>query len=184
MIGAIAVVGILLLVVPGLLAPRPAEPTPRPSPTPDPHVVVTDAGTFVIDYEDGSVVVRRTVGDVTSELGRVSVPEAQQPAESGGSLRGAAGYAMVCPTGRADGPEKFMFGHIEFGTGLTYKGPLAAGQGAPDGLFLFAIRPGPITGAARIVVSSDVGSVGTEAALYELALTQGEEQPSGCWVFG
>ena len=97
-IGAVAVVGILLLVVPGMLAPKP-ETTPRPSPTPDPHVVVTEAGTIVFGFEDGSIVVRRTTDAVTTELGRVPVPVEQQPAKSGDPLTGAAVVRDGLPNG-------------------------------------------------------------------------------------
>jgi hypothetical protein len=182
-IGAIAVVGILLLVVPGMLAPQP-ETTPRPSPTPDPHVVVTDAGTIVFGFDDGSIVIRRTADAVTVELGRIPVPSEQQPAKSGDPLSGAALYAMVCPTAGDPGGDRFLVGIMPVGKGITYKGPAALGQVAPDSIFLFALPPGDLDPAAQFEVSSSGGSVGVGTRVFELALIQGAAQPSGCRVFG
>jgi hypothetical protein len=182
-IGAIAVVGILLLVVPGMLAPTP-ETTPRPSPTPDPHVVVTDAGTIVFGFEDGSIVVRRTTDAVTTELGRIPVAPEWRPVTSGGPLNGAAVYAMVCPAASDPAGDRFLLGYIGFGSGMTYRGPGALGQGAPDGLYLFALPRGDLDPAALLEVSSSGGGVGVGANYFELALTEGEEQPSGCRVYG
>lgn len=182
-IGAVVVVGVLLLVVPGMLAPVP-ETTPRPSPTPDPHVVVTEAGTIVFGFEDGSIVVRRTTDSVTTELARMPVPIEQQPAKSGDPLNGAALYAMVCPTASDPGGDRFLLGIMPVGKGIAYRGPAALGEVAPDSLFLFALPPGDIDPAAQFEVSSSGGSVGVGAQVFQLALTQGEEQPSGCRVFG
>jgi hypothetical protein len=186
-IGAIAIVGVLLLVVPGMLVPKApvSTPTPRPSPTPeDPHVVVTEAGTIVFGFETGEIVIRRTVDGVETELARVPVPEAQHPVASGDPLHGAGAYAMVCAADGASGPERFLFGYVEPGTGITYRGPTALGQGAPDGLFLFALPPGDIDPEARFEVGSDAASLGLGARSFERALTEGDEQPSGCRVRG
>jgi hypothetical protein len=181
-IGAVAIAGIALLVVPGMLAPAPPSPTARPSPTPDPHVVVTDAGTVLFGFEDGAIVVRRTVGGVTSDLGRAPLSPEQQPTESGGPLSGAGGYAMACPSSIAAGPEYFWFGHIDFGKGISYRGPVASGQGAPDGLYLFVLPPGDVDSGARFEVVSDAGSFSVVGQSFQLALTEGKEQPSGCRI--
>jgi hypothetical protein len=82
------------------------------------------------------------------------------------------------------GGDRFLLGHIEFGSGMTYHGPGVLGQGAPDGIFLFALPRGDLDPAAQFEVNSSGGGVGVGANYFELALTEGEEQPSGCRVFG
>jgi hypothetical protein len=181
-VGAVAVVGILVLVVPGMLSPNSPSTTPRPTPTPDPHAVVTPAGAIAFGFEDGAIVIRRTTDGVTSELGRVPLAAAEQPIESGAPLSGASVYAMICSSTSAAGPERFLFGHIDFGRGISYSGPAAVGQGAPDGLFLFALPPGNIDPAARLVVTSDAGRFSVGAQYFELAAAEGTEQPSGCRI--
>ncbi len=195
-LGALVIVAIVLLVVPGMLAPKPA-PTAGPSPTAgptsaplDPHVVLTPGGTLVFGLEDGSIVIRRTVGAATTELGRAALPAAMLPTATDAPINGSASYVMVCPSSNGQGQDRFVFGHLDLGQGITYAGPPADGQGAPDGLFLFALRPGDISDSQQIRIQSSSGRVGVPGnevgipgAAFGPAASEGVLQPSGCRIW-
>jgi hypothetical protein len=181
-LGGLALVAIGLLVIPGILSPTPGS-QPRPTRTPDPHLVVTEGGTIEFGLERNAIVIRRTTAGVTTELGRTVLPDEMMPFASGDPLNGSAGFAMVCPSTTGSGSDRFVFGHID-GTGITYRGPKADGQGAPDGLFLFALRPGEVGDSVLATVESSSGSVGVSGRSFGLATSEGKLQPSGCHVEG
>jgi hypothetical protein len=183
-LGGLVIVAIALLLLPGLLSPKPA-PTPAPSPTLlDPHVVVTPNGTLVFAFEDGAIVVRRTVDAVTTELGRAALPGPMLPAATDAPVNGSASFLMVCPAPGGGAQDRFVFGHLD-GSPITYTGPTADGQGAPDGFFLFALRPGEISDALQIRIEVvGHGMVGAPGSEFRFAASDGVLQPSGCRVSG
>jgi hypothetical protein len=181
-IAGLAVVAVGLLVLPGLLSPTPA-PTPRPtSPPLDPHVVDTDDGTVVFSYEDGAIVIRRTIDEVTTELGRAVLSEGFIPGATDLTFSGGSNSIMLCPDASGALTERFAFGW-ESGRGeMSYSGPPAVGQGAPDGMYLFAFLPGgPTTYRFEVKSSTGNGGGGTEEGFAYVA-TNGDLQASGCRV--
>jgi hypothetical protein len=189
-IGVIAVVGILLLVVPGLLAPGPAEPTPRPSPTPDPHVVVTEDGTIVFGIEDAAFVIRETSGTTVRELVRTPVSTVEGP---GGSptMTGAAGFAMACGTPGSSDYRRYVFGPADIppsassAAGMGFIAPDGVGSIAPDGLFLYALDASvPDEEASVSVTYKGQVSIGMGSKAFADMATIGSRQPSGCSVAG
>lgn len=183
-LGGVAIVAVALLVLPGLLFSKPA-PSPAPSPAPlDPHVVVTPNGTLVFAFEDGAIVIRRTVEAVPTELGRAALPGPMLPAATDAPVNGSAGFLMVCPAPGGGAQDRFVFGHLD-GAPIAYTGPTADGQGAPDGFFLFALRPGEISDAQQIRVEVvGQGMVGLPGSELGFAASDGVLQPSGCRVSG
>jgi hypothetical protein len=132
-------------------SPRPSSST-SPAQSPDAHLVVTDEGVVSFQFEVGAIVVRLTKAGVTTELGRAALQtEAPSPGASAAPV-GTELFAMVC--GPADSAEsrRYVFGHTDSGSGVQYSGPQAVGQGASDGLFLFALLPGPMEGQPAIQV--------------------------------
>lgn len=164
-----------------------AGPSPSPSPALSAHQVATDQGIVSFAIEDGAIVVRLEAGGTTTELGRTST-----------SANATSGFAMVC--GPADGPDshRYVFGNLGIGDPIIYQGPPADGQGAPDGTFLFALRPGTIgtTGTIQsqpghpalmveveLVSGSRVRSlVGFPGGAWADAISTGQRQTSGCFV--
>jgi hypothetical protein len=182
-IGVIALLAVGLLVVPGILSP-PAPSAPRPSPAPDAHIVTTDAGTLDFGLEGSAIVVHWTAnGAATIELGRSELPAALVPAATDEPIEGSAEWTMTC-LASSGAPTRIIFGHIGFGKGIEYSGPAAVGQGAPDGLFLFALTGGTFAPEARIEIKSTAGAVGVGAQSFDSTLTDGLRQASGCRVLG
>ncbi len=183
-LGGLAIVAVALLVVPGMLAPKPAS-NAAASPEPlDPHVVVTPDGTLTFGLEDGAIVIRRTVDQVTTELGRATLPASMLPAATDEPVNGSAMFVMLCPLSNEQSQGRFVFGHLD-GPVITYDGPTADGQAALDGLFLFALRPGVISDSQQIHIESSAhNSVGSSGNSFGLAASGGALQPSGCRVSG
>jgi hypothetical protein len=96
---------------------------------------------------------------------------------------GTAMFVMVC--GPADGPgsRRYFFGHVDVTRATEYSGPQALGRIAFDGLFLFALLP-PSNGAqgpVQLLVGDEViGSF--RADIFARGVSDGERQPSGCFV--
>ena len=164
-----------------------AGPSPSPSPALSAHQVATDQGIVSFAIENGSIVIRLEADGTTTELGRTSTP-----------LGDSSGYAMVC--GPADGPasHRYVFGTLGVGAPIVYQGPPADGQGAPDGTFLFALRPGTIgaigtiqsqPGFSDLMVEVELGNgpgvhnaVGFPGSTWATAIASGQRQASGCFV--
>lgn len=188
-IGAIGVVGILLLVVPGMLAPPPAEPTPRPSPTPDPHVVVTEAGTIVFGLEDAAFVIRLTSGATVRELARLPVTTVEGP-DGSPTMSGSAVLAMACGTPGSPDYLRYVFGRADIPPSASssagvFIAPDGIGSVAPDGLFLYALDPVvPDQEAAVSLTYKGEVAVGMGAKAFEDMARIGSRQPSGCSVLG
>lgn len=164
-----------------------AVPSPSPSPALSAFEVATDHGVVSFHLESGAIVVRLKSGGTTTELGRTTT-----------STEGSAGFAMVC--GPADGPtsHRYVFGNLGLGAPIIYQGPPADGQGAPDGTFLFALRPGTIgttgtivsqPGHPALMVQVELGSgpglhnlVGFPGDTWVSAIATGQRQSSGCYI--
>ena len=179
-LGGLVLVAVGLLVVPGLLAPTP-RPTAKPTPTSDPHVVVTAYGVLSIALEGNTLVVRRIDVTPAQALGRVFLPDEMLPAASGGELNGSASFLLACPPpGGGSDLARILFGHVGFGGGVTYTGPPADGQAAPDGLYLYALRPGAVAESAVMDVKSSHGELGVPVSEFTRIATEATLQPSGC----
>ena len=163
-------------------APTPSPSAPRPSPTPaDEHEVVTDQGVVSFRFEGNEIVVRLATGGSTTELGRATLPFISSAPPSGTPApAGTALFVMVC--GPADGPgaRRYVFGHLDAGLDARYAGPEAVGHGASDGLFLFALLPGATAGPGT--VKAGRGEAGFPADVFPSVATDGQKQPSGCFV--
>jgi hypothetical protein len=185
-LGALVLGAVALLVLPGLLAepPRPTrQPTASPGPTTDPHAVITPAGVVTFGLEGSDIVIRRTpAGGPTSELGRITVPESTRPAASGDTFTSSGGFAMVCPAADGSMTDGFFFGYVDPAGGITYAGPAALGQGAPDGLFLFTVSTATLDPSTKLEAKSKGGALGISVATFGFAITEGHKQPSGCFV--
>lgn len=186
--------GVALLLAAGLLIvvtwPR-SGPTPSTAPSPattqpsDDHAVATDQGIVSFRFEGDAIVVRLTGAERTTELGRATVTAVATAAPGGtASPMGTAVFAMLC--GPADGPDsrRYVFGHTDAGSSVAYSGPQAVGQGAADGLFLFALLPGPVDSTATIEVRAGPRGPGGgfQASVFSQAASEGQGQPSGCYV--
>jgi hypothetical protein len=176
--GAIALVaGVALIVSQQLGSTTGAGPSPSPSPQLSAHEVATDQGIVSFALENGAIVVRLEAGGTTTELGRTST-----------ATGGSSGFAMVC--GPADGPtsHRYVFGHLDGDATIEYTGPPAVGQGAPDGIFLFALRPGTVGTAQMIQVEAGSGPgnpmVRFPGTVFADAIATGQRQASGCYVEG
>lgn len=149
----------------------------------DEHVVATEEGDLSFRFEDGAIVVRRTHDGETVVLGRGIVPT-EPGASSGDEVpAGTAAFVMVCPSPTEGDSHRYVFGTSEAGGALQYGGPPSLGHAAPDGTFLFAIAALTFDPEARIELRSNDGVVaGFLGRAFERAVTEGEPQPSGCWV--
>ena len=180
-IGAIAFVAVGLLVLPNILNLTAPAATPLPTATADPHVVVTDAGTLAISYEDSAMVVRRTADGTTTELGRVSLPSTIVPGASAQAVSGNAFDLMTCPGASGAPNDRFVFGWQFDIRDFRYTGPPAIGQVAPDGLYLFALDAGGTT-PDHITIASRSGGGDTAASEFDDLARNGEPLASGCRV--
>ena len=181
-IGAILAAAAAILVVPGLVSPK-APPRPSHAPVEDAHILTTGQGSYSISYADGAIVVSER-NPVPDELGRAIVPDEMRPTASGEPLNGSGVWVLACP-GPPDGdPFRILFGTLYPNLDATYKGPPAAYTFAADGLWLVVLEPGHIDPGAQIRIESKGGASGVEGRTFDLALTEGKVQPSGCFVDG
>jgi hypothetical protein len=182
----LALAAVLLVVTLALQGGPAASPSAEPSPTPgDEHEIATDNGIVSFRYDGASIVIRLATDSTTIELGRVdllfmaSAPPGGTPMPAGTSL-----FAMVCNPAAGPGASRYVFGRFDDALDLEYTGPDAVGRGASDGLFLFALLPGPIDHEDRIELEGRDGSGGFPASIFERAPDIGRLQPSGCYVAG
>jgi hypothetical protein len=161
-------------------SPRPSLPTPLPS---DEHEVVTDEGVVSFRLEGNQIVVRLNSDGTASELGRAMLPFFEQASGETPAPTGTSAFVMVCPPAGSPVGRRYVFGHLDAGADISYSGPEAVGHGASDGLFLFALLPdepsGPVTVTARQGEEAGFGP-----AAFEDAGSDGQPQPSGCFVLG
>ena len=185
--GAVLLLAAILLAF--TLVPR-GDPTPSPSslvPSASPgdeHEVVTDEGVVSFRFEDGALVVRLKTDAGTTELGRSKLPFIGSAPPSGTPApTGTAMFLMVCGPAGTPQARRYVFGHLDSGGDADYAGPEAVGHGASDGLFLFALVPdapsGPVT-----VTAADGSSAGFGGDGFDRAASDGQKQPSGCYVEG
>jgi hypothetical protein len=185
-VGLAVALGLLVLT----LAPR--APTTSSgtgvSATPlDQHAVTTPAGTVRFGIDAGQFVVRLTAAGVTTELGRLDLPAVAL--DSNASWAGI--FTLVCPQPAGSVVDGYFFGHVSFlKSALStaepeFEAPQGVGSIASDGLFLYAVSPGPVASGAAFTVSFEGNRVlGGSMASFDDALRSGIRQPSGCYVLG
>lgn len=191
--GAALAVAVAVLALAIIRSTNPEPGRSRPSPSSvaasatasDDHAVVVDDTTFTIRLDGSSLVVTRSRAGTTLELARgttpVVVPSAQEtPTASGSTL-----FLLACDTTTSK-PERLLFGHLDGAQPIVYAGPAAFGQGAADGLFLFALRPGPVDDQDMITVKSAKGggAVGFPGEAFSTIEASGTKQTSGCYLLG
>ena len=106
------------------------------------------------------------------------------PAASGAPLAGGGVWILSCPDDGTTGPVRIMFGSTYPILDARYTGPPAAFAFAPDGLWLVALEPGQVNPAATLNIVARGGGGGIDASEFEVALSSGTKQPSGCSVEG
>lgn len=149
----------------------------------DEHSVALDGASIRFATESGAFVVTLERGGTSTELARVGTTS-ESPAAS--DLAQTRGYAMVCPQG-ASPATYYVFGTITPPSMTTYSGPPARGQGARDGLFLYALDSQVLEPTARIAVTGAgeyAPSLQFAAKAFDIASSSGQLQSSGCRVSG
>jgi hypothetical protein len=179
---AVAVVTIGLVIV--AINQSPQAPTSSVSPSASAsavvvagqHDVVTDQGTVSIAEEAGVIVVRLTDAGGSHELARAG---GEATASGHAPPSGATGYIMSCSQTGGE-PRRYVFGKVAAGSRIELAGSDAAGQGASDGLFLFALTAGS---SADLTISVDGRKqLAYRSTAFDALLRVGTRQESGCLV--
>ena len=166
-----------------------------PSPTADPHLVLANGMEWRIDLVGPVIQIHRR--DLAGSGGPVLLASW----DLGDFVNGGSASYLRCP--RPDGVDQWaVFGHqapqarigddpsatpaftSSAGPLFTYVGPPAAGQGAPDGLFLYVIDPGTFDPSKEIMITAPNK---TRAGFGSGSLTAQPtdiKQPSGCFISG
>jgi hypothetical protein len=177
----------LLLITIAPRAPTASSGTGVAATPADMHAVITPAGTVRFGIEGAQFVVRLTAANVTTELGRLDLPPVAL--DSNSSWGGI--FTLVCPQPGGSMANNYFFGHISiFKSALStaepeFEAPRGAGSIASDGLFLYALSPGPIESGAPFAIRFEGnGVLGSSTASFDYALRSGMRQPSGCYALG
>jgi hypothetical protein len=145
----------------------------------DPHVVILGDRRLEVRLDGRAVSLRSSTGYGPLEI-LASI-------ELGDVVNGNFAYALRCPGGSDQPPIRAVFGRLTPDEGapadaMTYTGPKADGQIAPDGLFLFVLSDTSTSTAPIKIVNSNGGvGFGTRAFDPEPSATP---ETSGCFVIG
>lgn len=160
---------------------------------PDPHLVVIDGATWRIGMTGTSIEVHRSNAPGAAD-------ELLVAWDLGTGLTGSSGASLRCPRpgggddwavlGRltpkpriGQDPSEVPLFSPSSGPILSYVGPPAHGQAAPDGLFLYVIAPATFDPGAAISVSAPGG--GQKVGFGGLVASDTDvRQPSGCFFSG
>lgn len=175
----------LLLITLAPRAPKASSGTGVAATPADEHAVTTPAGTVRFGIEGAQFVVRLTAAGGTTELGRLDLP----PVALDSNSSWAGIFTLVCPQPGGSIVNGYFFGHISiFKSALStaepvFDAPPGAGRIASDGLYLYALSPGPVESGAPFAIRFEGdGVVGDSTAAFDDALRSGIRQPSGCYA--
>lgn len=183
-VSVLAITGVLLVAENGSQPSTSASIGPSSGPSAfDPANLVVGADTYSLALSEGSLIVFRTTGAATSELGRVEAPAGADASPP--TVSWATANTMQCGSGST--LRLFAFGHLSSpgpSSVMTYVGPPADGGIADDGRFLFVLAPG-VQAGARIEIDADGDpSVTMPASVGQAGDPGVTKQPSGCLVSG
>ena len=168
------------------LTPQPSSIfTPIPTSS-DPHVVISGDVTYRVALDAQNLLVTASTATGAGELVRLPVPPGANASPAAISW-GLTDGALCTPPGSTS-DARLVFGHVTvFKSALStadpfWVGPAADGQVAPDGLFLYVLRPGPVLAGDYVHIYFE----GEELAAFGLdafsKLAHETPGPSGCRV--
>lgn len=171
-------------------APASGSPPPTAMPSDDPHMIVLSDRTITFGAEGGDFVIRETRNGVVRELARVPL---HYDADNRGSqvVTGAFGHVMVCDESGKTELDRYVFGRADWirsalSTAEPFLvGPPGRGSIDADGLFVYALDPGPLASTATVHVDFNGRRVlGMTGAAFELLTASETPGPSTCVIGG